>query len=122
MHPVPRVPLTAPSVLRVCAAVVCAALAITCNIFASLDRCESETDCPQGYTCDARGRFCLALADAATPDAGADSGDAGNDAPSDADAADAAPLLCDPLAPFETTSLVRGFETTPVYSARLAAN
>jgi len=86
-----------------------------CNVFTSIDRCDSDGDCPTGTTCDPEGRFCLKASIAeAGPEAGPDA-DAGFDAP-----VDAGP--CDLSRPFENPKLVSGLEDVPVISARLTSD
>jgi hypothetical protein len=99
----------------VCGALVLSAVGGACNVFNSIDRCTSDSDCPSGATCDPDGRFCIktVFVESGPPDAS-------NDVVSeDAVAEDAvAPPACDASAPFGSPTLVLGFESKQVSSAR----
>jgi hypothetical protein len=102
------------------------ALALACNVFVSVDRCDTDADCPPGATCDPGGRYCLLVTVAPAPDAPpSDTAlDAGPDVPLDvaSDADGAPPLACDPTAPFGSIHLVAGFEANVVSSARFTSS
>lgn len=89
---------------------------VACNIFLTIERCESNGDCPVRYTCDPVGGYCVAPAAPAdrelpTPDA--------PDVPPDDDDAEAGPSRpCDPTSPFGEPELVPGLEDVVVSSAR----
>lgn len=90
---------------------------VACNVFSSIDRCESDADCAGGATCDPAGRYCVGPgAEAGSPVDASDVSDAG------VDAADAEPPRCDPRDPFTSFSLVKGLETKPIISARLTSD
>lgn len=84
---------------------------VACNVFATIEQCESDADCGSGSTCDSIGRFCVK---AVAPDV--DAGDSATDA---AEEPETKPLRCDPTDPFDAPVLVKGFESTPIISARL---
>lgn len=90
-----------------------------CNVFVSLDRCESDDDC-NGGTCDPAGKFCIRPV---TPDSAADApvdvADAGVDAPV---GADAEPPKCDPTTKFGGPVLVAGLESLAIANARLLSD
>jgi hypothetical protein len=101
--------------VKVLLAVTVAAVGLfptACNVFASLDRCSSDDQCPPEAYCDLYARFCIARSKGdtqPTPDAAAEAGvDASSDGSSDSslgplDASEAAaPPACDPTAPFAT--------------------
>jgi len=99
------------------ASALAAAGPITCNVFASIERCESDSDCPALSRCDLQGRYCVA-----PPDADTSPETAPPDAQSDADAGvDAAPP-CDRSLPFADLALVEGLGDRSVYSARFLPN
>lgn len=87
-----------------------------CNVFASIERCQSNADCPIGAICDPEGRYCVATA----ADGGTDGSDE-RDGPAE-DAGDATLPACDLEAPFATVGLVAGLADRGVYSARFTSN
>jgi len=88
-------------------------IGVACNVFASLDRCTTDGDCPATARCDPAGRYCAPFA--------ADASDVDVPPPTDGgtDGDGPAPTSCDPSAPFTSFRLVAGFETTSVISARM---
>lgn len=94
-----------------------------CNVFVSVDRCETDADCPERSTCDPEGRFCTEpapVADASDASDAADAADARDAA--QPDVFDAGPPVCDTHDVFTSFALVKGFEGTPILSARLLSN
>lgn len=84
-----------------------------CNVFVTVERCDSDDECPTGFTCESAGRFCVG------PDAGVV--DAGGDSTADV-VVDATPDTtsppCDTSAPFGALAVVAGLESLGLRSAR----
>ncbi len=105
--------------LSILAATMAAPLA--CNVFLTVDRCSSDSDCPSGFACDGQGRFCIdRRLEAGPPDAG--------DPGTDADPPDASPDVhvppspprCDLGDPFGPAMLLAGLDQLSVHSGRLS--
>ena len=108
------------------AAAIGVAVDAGCNVWASLENCSADSDCPNGRTCAVE-RVCVtspgpdSSSDASIADARpADSGHILDAGTVDADAAPA--RICDSTKAFGTPVLVAGLEGQETFSARLSAD